>query len=100
MSSDLYIDGDMLDRVRQSLTNVQTILTRPGRAMAGIDWEAMGDAHLAGTVQEFGDEWKYGIEQLGEYSDGAVTALDAIRDAFDQLDTDLADALNAAKEDA
>lgn len=99
MSSDLYIDGDMLERVRQSLTNVQTILAAPGRAMARIDWEAMGNAHLAGTVQEFGDEWHYGIEQLGTFSEGAVTALDAIRDAFDQADTDLADALNAAKEE-
>jgi hypothetical protein len=100
MSSDLYIDGAMLEHVRKSLTDVQTILTAPGRNMAQIDWEAMGDAHLAETVQQFGDEWRYGIEQLGEVSDGAVTALDAIRDAFEQADTDLADALNAAKEEA
>ncbi|MET0450105.1 MAG: hypothetical protein ABW004_16960 [Aeromicrobium sp.] len=99
MASDLYIDGAMLERVRKSLTDVQDILSAPGRAMGSIDWEAMGNPHLAETVQEFGDEWQYGIEQLGKYSDGAVEALDAIRDAFDQADTDLADALNAAKEE-
>lgn len=44
-------------------------------------------------MQEFGDEWSYGIGKLGEYSGTAVEALDQIRSAFQDLDDDLTKSL-------
>lgn len=94
---DLYIDGAMLTRVRGNLASIRDLLERPARRMAEVDGRAMGVAELEQRMDEFGDEWEYGIDKLGEFAESAVDALDQISQAFDEADTDLANALNEAK---
>lgn len=51
---------------------------------------------LAARMDEFGDEWSYGIGKLAEFAETAVEALDAIEKAFATADEDLAAALAEA----
>ncbi|WP_367042417.1 hypothetical protein [Streptomyces sp. Je 1-332] len=97
--SDLYIDSDMLDRVRRNLRNIEDLLGKPIRAMADIDAKAMGAIELEHRMDEFGGEWAYGISQMKKFAKGAAKTLDAIEKQFDKLDVDLAAELSkAAKE--
>lgn len=94
--SDLYIDGEMLDRVRSNLKNIDDLLGKPVRAMEDIDAKAMGAADLERRMDEFGDEWAYGIGQLRKFSKGAAKTLDTIEKTFTDLDLDLAEILSKA----
>ncbi|MBE8477028.1 hypothetical protein [Streptomyces justiciae] len=94
--SDLYIDGEMLNRVRHNLRHIDELFSKPIHAMAEIDAKAMGASQLERRMEEFGDEWSYGIKQLRKFSKGAVKTLDTIEKTFDQLDLDLAAALSKA----
>ncbi|MEV4786281.1 hypothetical protein AB0K53_12655 [Streptomyces tuirus] len=94
--SDLYIDGEMLNRVRHNLRDIDDLFAKPIRAMADIDAKAMGTSDLERRMDEFGDEWAYGIKQLRKFSKGAAKTLDAIEKAFSQLDLDLANELSKA----
>lgn len=86
----------MLSRVRANLASVTDLLTGPARRMAEVDGRAMGVAELEQRMDEFGEEWEYGIGKLGEFSDSAVDALDQISQAFEEADDNLANALNEA----
>lgn len=94
--SDLYIDGEMLNQVRRNLRHIDGLLGKPIHAMADIDAKAMGASSLERRMEEFGDEWSYGIKQLGKFSKGAAKALDKIEKSFEQLDLDLAKELSKA----
>ncbi|MFB7929107.1 hypothetical protein ACFC4C_08350 [Streptomyces sp. NPDC056039] len=94
--SDLYIDGEMLQRVRENLKHIGGLLEKPAKAMDQVDSKAMGASELEKRMDEFGDEWKYGVGQLKKFSKGAVKALDKIEKAFDGLDEELAKALREA----
>ncbi|RBY95915.1 hypothetical protein DQ237_12305 [Blastococcus sp. TF02-8] len=96
--SDLYIDGAMLTRVRSNLSNICELMTQPAREMMEVTGSAMGASALARRMDEFGDEWSYGIGKLGEFAGGAVEALDRIAQAFEAADTALAGALQQAAE--
>lgn len=93
---DLYVDGAMLDRVHDHLKHMRDLLETPARKMAGVDGSAMGADQLARRMDDFGHEWHYGIGKLGEFSDGAVKALEQIKKTFEKTDTDLAKALTDA----
>lgn len=94
--SDLYIDGDMLDRVRRNLRHIEDLLGKPIRAMAAIDAKAMGASELERRMEDFGEEWQYGVGQLRKFSKGAAKTLDTIERSFDKLDKDLAAELSKA----
>lgn len=94
--SDLYIDGEMLDRVRYNLGHIDDLFGKPIQAMADIDAKAMGASQLERRMEEFGEEWEYGIKQLRKFSKGAAKTLDTIEKTFTQLDLDLAEALSKA----
>lgn len=94
--SDLYIDSDMLDRVRRNLRNIEDLLGKPIRAMADIDAKAMGATELERRMDEFGGEWEYGISQMKRFAKGAAKTLDTIEKEFKQLDVDLAAELSKA----
>jgi hypothetical protein len=94
--SDLYIDGEMLRRVRENLAHIGSLLEKPSKAMDQVDAKAMGATKLEKRMDSFGDEWKYGVGQLKKFSKNAVKALDKIEKAFDGLDEELAKALREA----
>ncbi|MEU6678219.1 hypothetical protein [Streptomyces sp. NPDC046925] len=94
--SDLYIDSDMLDRVRHNLRNIADLLGKPIRAMAEIDAKATGATELERRMGEFGGEWEYGISQMRRFAKGAAKTLETIEKQFDKLDVDLATELSKA----
>jgi hypothetical protein len=97
--ADLFIDGPMLERVKSNFKHIEDLLNGPAKTMKNVDGTNMGPAKLRERLQDFGEEWGYGIDQLGEFSASAVDALQNIADAFGEADTNLADALeNAGKE--
>lgn len=94
--SDLYIDGEMLARVRSNLSSIRELMERPARAMREVTGPAMGARALSLRMDEFGDEWAYGIDKLSGFAGDAVDALDRIERAFEEADTCLAEALRNA----
>ena len=96
--SDVYIDGAVLARVRSNLGDIRDLMQTPARQMREITGSAMGARDLARRMDEFGDEWAYGIEKLGGFAAHAVVALDRIEQAFRDADTSLAQALRQAGE--
>ncbi|MEU1115825.1 MULTISPECIES: hypothetical protein [unclassified Streptomyces] len=94
--SDLYIDGEMLRRVRRNMGNIEDLLGKPIRAMGDIDARSMGATDLERRMEDFGEEWEYGIGQLRKFSKGAAKTLAHIEDTFEKLDVDLASALSKA----
>jgi hypothetical protein len=100
VGSDLYIDGEMLARVRSNFSRIEDLLGRPASQMRSVDGRDAGPSALVSRLNDFGHEWQYGIEQLGEFSSSVVDALDAIAEAFDKADADLAAALEQAQEGA
>ncbi|MGW6026445.1 hypothetical protein [Streptomyces sp. NPDC055099] len=96
--SDLYIDGEMLERVRENLKHIGGLLEKPAKAMDQVDAKAMGVPELEKRMDTFGDEWTYGVGQLKKFSTNASKALGKIEKAFDGLDDELAKALREAAE--
>lgn len=96
--SDVYIDGEVLARVRHNLAHIRDRMERPARMMHDVDGAAMGARDLARRMDEFGSEWSYGIGKLSQFAGGAVEALDQVERAFEQADTALADALRQAQQ--
>lgn len=94
--SDLYIDGQVLENVRRNLGRIGKLLEGPIREMEQVDAKSMGARDLEKRMAEFGDEWSYGIGELRKFSAGAVKGLNKIERAFEQLDADLAAALEKA----
>jgi hypothetical protein len=94
--SDVYIDGAVLARVRANLADIRSLMETPAREMRDVTGSAMGARDLARRMDEFGDEWAYGIGKLAEFAGSAVEALDQIERAFEDADTELARALREA----
>ena len=94
--ADLYIDGQVLNAVRADLRNVRELAQRPGREMAQIDSSAVGSPALVARMDEFGQEWSYGISKIADFSGSAADALDRLEQAFAEADKSLTDALNKA----
>lgn len=95
--SDLYIDFEVLARVRRDIRRIGDIMEHPGKEMDEVDGNSMGVTELAWRMNDFGDEWSYGIKQISKFSDSAVKALDKIEKAFDGLDDKLDQALRESK---
>ena len=91
--ADLYIDGAVLARTRDRLRAIQDLLTRPCRESA-LPSEAVAQDALRARLREFGDEWSYGIGQLGGFSAAASEALHQVEQVFRDVDDKLASTLD------
>lgn len=91
--SDLYVDMETLDRVRRNIERISELMKRPGREMEDVDGWSMGVDALARRMDDFGDEWSYGIGQIEKFSDAASEALLKVKQEFQRVDGELADAL-------
>ncbi|WP_049566762.1 hypothetical protein [Streptomyces sp. SBT349] len=96
--SDLYIDGEVLAEVRRNLTHITDILNDPAEAIEEVGTDEAGVSELSGRLGEFGDEWSYGIGQIGEFARNAAEILTRVEQEFDKLDLSLAEELQAANE--
>jgi hypothetical protein len=92
--ADLYIDGAVLARTRDRLRAIQDLLTRPRREMGALPSEAVAQDALRARLREFGDEWSYGIGQLGGFSAAASEALHQVEQVFRDVDDKLASTLD------
>ncbi|MFE9249592.1 hypothetical protein [Streptomyces sp. NPDC007088] len=90
--SDLSVDYAVLNRVRNNLEHIAELMKRPGREMEQVNGDSMGVPELAGRMDDFGDEWSYGIKQLTKFSGKASQALLKIKESFEKLDHELAEA--------
>jgi hypothetical protein len=95
--SDLYIDGDVLARVRESLRDITDLLDAPTETIEEVGTGDAGVDALSDRLGEFGDEWSYGIGQIGEFARGAADTLREIERGFEDLDLSLAEALRRAR---
>ncbi|PGH49956.1 hypothetical protein [Streptomyces sp. Ru87] len=98
--SDLSIDYALLDRVRGNLDHIAHLMKQPGRDMEQISGQAMGVPELADRMDDFGDEWSYGIKKLTKFSDQASKALLKVKESFDALDKDLAKQMESKEKKA
>ncbi|WP_327408758.1 hypothetical protein OG458_12670 [Streptomyces sp. NBC_01281] len=96
--SDIRIDFDVLDRVRRDIKHIGELMEGPGKEMDEVDGESMGVSMLAARMNDFGDEWSYGIKQIKKFSGAAVKELDKMKRAFEQLDDKLDDELRKSRE--
>ncbi|MFE7671698.1 hypothetical protein ACFU5N_05705 [Streptomyces albidoflavus] len=90
--SDLSVDYEVLNRVRHNLDQIADLMKKPGREMESVGGASMGVPELARRMDDFGDEWSYGIKQLTKFSEKASKALLKIKKSFEQLDSELAQA--------
>lgn len=97
--SDIYIDFDVLKRVRGNIKSIGELMERPGQEMDDVDGNAMGVTALASRMDDFGDEWSYGIKQIKKFSGAAVKTLDKIEKAFTEIDEKLAHELRKSREE-
>ncbi|MEV7789047.1 hypothetical protein AB0O72_27240 [Streptomyces sp. NPDC088106] len=89
--SDLSADYATLNRVRHNLDHIAHLMKKPGRDMENVTGDAMGVPELAERMDDFGDEWSYGIKQLTKFSEQASKALLKVKEAFEGLDHELAE---------
>lgn len=97
--SDIYIDSAVLGRVRSNIKRIGDIMEHPGREMDEVDGNSMGVTELATRMNDFGDEWSYGIKQIKKFSSSAVKTLDKMQKAFEEMDDKLAQELRKSRED-
>ncbi|MBF4135894.1 hypothetical protein CLM85_23210 [Streptomyces albidoflavus] len=90
--SDLSVDYAVLNRVRDNLDHISYLMTKPGREMEEVSGAAMGVPELARRMDDFGEEWTYGIKQLTKFSQKASKALLKVKKSFEELDQELAKA--------
>lgn len=92
--SDLYIDYQMLEQTQRDIRNIHDVMATPCREMEEVDGAAMVVFKLASRMDDFGEEWTYGIKQISKFSKSASKALGKIKKSFEDLDDQLAHALD------
>jgi hypothetical protein len=95
--ADLFIDMGALGRTEQTLSDIGTKLTGPARAMGAVPQDVTGHAALQERLSSFAGTWEHGIGELAKMSGEAATALASIRQAFVDLDAQLAASLGTAE---
>ncbi|MEU4997434.1 hypothetical protein [Streptomyces sp. NPDC021622] len=78
--------------MKSNLDHIAHLMKQPGRDMEKVSGDAMGVLELAKRMDDFGDEWSYGIKQLTKFSGKASEALLKIKESFEKLDDELAKA--------
>ncbi|MFG3100127.1 hypothetical protein ACGFZL_06365 [Streptomyces sp. NPDC048182] len=95
--SDLSLDDTVFAHLRKTFSTISDRMEDTRRSLRGTDASVVGESKLIEDVQDFADDWGYGIKQLGKHTHGAVKMIDTIGDTFDKLDQDLAESLKTAK---
>ncbi|TDT37312.1 hypothetical protein EV562_10687 [Streptomyces sp. BK208] len=95
--SDLTLDDTIFQHLKTTFSTISDRMEATRRSLRGADATVVGESQLIEDVQDFADEWGYGIKQLGKHTQGAVKMINTIGDTFDKLDLDLAESLKAKK---
>ncbi|SBT88559.1 hypothetical protein GA0115233_100381 [Streptomyces sp. DI166] len=95
--SDLYIDYEMLVKTQKDIEDIHEVMAAPCREMEDVDGASMGVYKLAQRMDDFGDEWSYGIKQMSKFSKSAAKALGQIKKTFEETDEQFARELEKAR---
>lgn len=91
--SDLRLTDAAVNALRGDLCSVADDLSTARRRLGGHDTAALGAPKLVRRLQDFADDWDYGLGKLGEQVGTATGDLDTIRRTFDAVDAQLAESL-------
>ncbi|MFI1565052.1 hypothetical protein ACH4ZX_18705 [Streptomyces sp. NPDC020490] len=95
--SDLHLEDTIFQDLKKTFSSISDRMETTRRALRGADASAVGESKLVEDVQDFADDWAYGIKQLGKHTHGAVKMINMIGESFGKLDLDLAESLKAPK---
>ncbi|AEG42917.1 hypothetical protein [Isoptericola variabilis] len=90
---DLVVNDAFLAQVEGDLGQMKHRLYEPLDAIRSADPGAVGEPQLVEKVSHFRDRWDHSIDQMCEATGNARDQLQKIREAFAQIDADLAAAL-------
>ena len=95
--SDLRLKDTVFQDLKKTFSSISDRMENTRRTLKGTDASAVGEGKLVEDVQDFADDWAYGIKQLGKHTHGAVKMINKIGESFGKLDLDLAESLKAPK---
>ncbi|MGW5506359.1 hypothetical protein ACWEV9_01125 [Streptomyces albogriseolus] len=95
--SDLPLDDTVFHSLKKTFSSISDRMEDARRSLRGTDASAVGESKLVEDVQDFADEWGYGIKQLGKHTQGAVKMINTIGKTFGDLDLELAQSLKVMK---
>lgn len=96
--TDLRLEDTIFQDLKKTFSSISDRMETTRRALRSADASAVGEKQLIEDVQDFADDWGYGIKQLGKHTQGAVKMINKIGESFDKLDLDLAESLKAPKQ--
>ncbi|MGA5843684.1 hypothetical protein [Streptomyces pseudogriseolus] len=95
--SDLTLEDTVFESLKKTFSSISDRMEDARRSLRGTDASAVGESKLVEHVQDFADEWGYGIKQLGKHTHGAVKMINTIGKTFGDLDLELAQSLKVKK---
>lgn len=95
--TDLRLDDTIFADLKKTFSTISDRMEATRRTLKGADASAVGEGGLVEDVQDFADDWAYGVKQLGKHTQGAVKLINKIGESFDKLDVDLAESLRTKK---
>ncbi|MFD8811185.1 hypothetical protein ACFV23_06790 [Streptomyces sp. NPDC059627] len=96
--SDLRLEDTIYHHLNKTFSSISDRMETTRRTLRSADASAVGEKQLIEDVQDFADDWGYGIKQLGKHTQGAVKMINKIGESFGKLDLDLAESLKAPKQ--
>ncbi|MEU3160559.1 hypothetical protein ACOZDF_05915 [Streptomyces griseoincarnatus] len=69
--SDLTLEDTVFESLKKTFSSISDRMEDARRSLRGADASAVGESKLVEDVQDFADEWGYGIKQLGKHTHGA-----------------------------
>ncbi|MFK0281755.1 hypothetical protein ACIQVL_14970 [Streptomyces sp. NPDC090499] len=93
--SDLRLEDTIFQDLKKTFSSISDRMETTRRTLRSADASAVGEKQLVEDVQDFADDWGYGIKQLGKHTQGAVKMINKIGESFGKLDLDLAESLKA-----
>ncbi|MGW1619853.1 hypothetical protein [Streptomyces sp. NPDC002172] len=93
--SDLRLEDTIFQDLKKTFSSISDRMETTRRTLRSADASAVGEKQLIEDVQDFADDWGYGIKQLGKHTQGAVKMINKIGESFGKLDLDLAESLKA-----
>lgn len=96
--SDLRLEDTIFQDLKKTFSSISDRMETTRRTLRSADASAVGQKQLIEDVQDFADDWGYGIKQLGKHTHGAVKMINKIGESFGKLDLDLAESLKAPQQ--
>jgi hypothetical protein len=91
--SDLKADTARLRECAGQLSRVQSEFEEHADPADGYEDRELGSSKISGVFRDFGDNWSIHRKKLSDEIQTLGTILEASADAYDQVDSKLADAL-------